>query len=299
MHNFMRYCRQNRKTIGGVIIVISFLFLMGHLFLSQGEKQKAMANNDLKINLNQNTSKLTTNESTVSGETIATKILKNRVETIDQFLSYCNEKNLPKAYELLTDDCKEQIYQTIEDFEKQYYKPNFQGGNKTCSIENWTGNTYKIKIVDNLLETGKSNEGYTKQDYITVKKEEDQYKLNINQYIGKSKLEQEAEKLNVKVQVLEKYQYMDYEIYTIKVTNKNEEKIQLKTLYLQDENGLTYPAYMNELTEPMLTIEAGHVRTIAVKFYSKYISTKAIRAMIFSDLKIREEQSPFRLVVNL
>lgn len=295
----MRYCRQNRKTIGGVIIVISFLFLMGHLFLSQEKKEKVIVNNNVKINLNQNTSKLTTNQSTVTGETIATQILKNRVETIDQFLSHCNEKELQEAYALLTDDCKEQMYKTIEDFEKQYYKPNFEGGNKTCSIENWTGNTYKIKIVDNLLETGKSNEGYTKQDYITVKKEEDQYKLNINQYIEKIELEQKAEKLNIKVQMLEKHQYMDYETYTLKITNKNEEKIQLKTLYLQDENGLTYPAYMNELTEPMLTVEAGHVRTMTVKFYSKYISTKAIRAMIFSDLKIKEEQNPFQLIVNL
>lgn len=299
MHNFMRYCRQNRKVIQGVIIVISFLFLMGYLFLSQEKKEKVIVNNNVKINLNQNTSKLTTNQSTVTGETIATQILKNRVETIDQFLSHCNEKELQEAYALLTDDCKEQMYKTIEDFEKQYYKPNFEGGNKTCSIENWTGNTYKIKIVDNLLETGKSNEGYTKQDYITVKKEEDQYKLNINQYIEKIELEQKAEKLNIKVQMLEKHQYMDYETYTLKITNKNEEKIQLKTLYLQDENGLTYPAYMNELTEPMLTVEAGHVRTMTVKFYSKYISTKAIRAMIFSDLKIKEEQNPFQLIVNL
>ena len=225
------------------------------------------------------------------------EIDKPEVEVIDEFLSYCNEGKTEKAYEMLTEECKEQMYKSLEIFEKGYCNPNFENGDKSCTIENWIGETYKVRIIDNLLAKGESNNGFAKQDYITVVEEDDISKLNINHYVGKTEINKQTEDLNIIMDVIEKNQYMDYEIYTIKVTNQNEGDIKLdsmfdvKTLHLEDENGTTYSAYTNELTEPMLKIQAGHSKKITIKFYSGYASTKKIETIVFSDLTIYQGET--------
>lgn len=287
MNNFMRYYNQNRKKIWGIIIIIAFLFIVFYQVAIGNKKENKLVDN---TTININTSTLTTNQSTVTGEKVSSKKLKDEVEIIDEFLSYCNEGDSEKAYEMLTDECKQQMYKSLEIFEKGYRNPNFENGDKSCTIENWIGETYKVKITDNILATGKSNEGYAKQDYITVIQEEEESKLNINHYIGKTEINRQTENLNITMDVIENNQYMDYETYTIKITNQNEGDIKLdtmfdvKTLYLEDENGKTYSAYTNELTEPMLRIEAGHTKKVTIKFYSGYTSTKKIEAIVFSDL---------------
>ena len=122
-----------------------------------------------------------------------------------------------------------------------------------------TGDTYKIRIISDLLATGKKAED-TRQDYVTIKKVNGEEKLNINSYVGQKEIQQTTEKDNIIMEVLNKNTYMQYEEYTIKVTNNKESDIILdtrteaKTLYLQDKNGMKYSSYSHELTKPMLTI---------------------------------------------
>lgn len=294
MKQFIRYYRQNKRKIWETISIISFTLVIMYMFFKE-ESKKGEPNHPIKTELNQNTSKLTSNKSDVTGEIIPVENQKDKVETIDQFLTYCNEGKIEEAYQLLTDECKEQMYKTIDIFQKEYCEVNFESGKKSCSIGNWVGNTYKIRIVDDILSQGKSNEGYVKQDYITVIWKQDKYQLNINQYIAKNLIQKTTENDNLKVEIIENNQYMDYETYTMKVTNKSESEIILdtmsntKTLYLIDENGKKYSACMNELAESILQIEEGHSKTINIKFYSKYIATKKIEAMVFSDLIIKKE----------
>ena len=90
--------------------------------------------------------------------------------------------------------------------------------------------------------------------------------------------------------------YKEFEEYTIKITNNTEDIILLdgrtdvKTLHLQDSKGVTYSSYSHELTEPMLTIEQGKTKEITIKFYSTFISSKKIEAVVFSDLILRNGQ---------
>ena len=143
--------------------------------------------------------------------------------------------------------------------------------------------------MEDMLSTGKSD-GKTKQDYMTIVEENEEYKLNINGYIGKTIINRTTEKDDIKVEVVNKNTYKEYEEYTIKVTNHTENIILLdgrtdaKTLYLQDSKGVTYSSYSHELTEPMLTIEQGKTKEITIKFYSTFISTKKIESIVFSDL---------------
>jgi len=293
--NLIRYYNKNRKKIWGILAIIIFafsLFQIVEMIVNKNrEEELAMNYNHINtVNISTENSKVMTNQSVITGENVSTTQLKIDTSVIDEFISYCNEKNLEKAYELLTDECKEQMYKTLEAFEQAYYNDIFKGEKMNCSIENWVNDTYKVKIFEDMLSTGQINNEYAKQDYITVKKVEDEYKLNINSYIGNTEINEETKREDININVIAKDTYMDYEEYTIKVTNNTgkdillDSKASIDTLYLEDKNEKKYYSYSNELTKPMLEVPKGQTKELTIKFYSSYVSTKRIRNIVFSDL---------------
>ena len=285
--------------IAAVIVVVQFFN-----YLVSRTKNKEEANiialpntkEDLKEIEKETNVSYESGVSVISGETQSKEKLKTAAEVIGEFFDFCNEGNIQGAYDLLTDDCKEQIYTSLESFEKAYYQDVFAGEERIYSVENWIGDIYKVDITENMLATGKSNNGYVKQDYITVEKVDDVYKLNINNYIGKTQINKETDKEDIKVNVLYKNTYMDREEYTISVTNNKATSISLdrlydvNSLYLEDSKGMKYPAYTHEMTSPMLEVQSKETKEVTIKFYSRYTSTKKIENLVFSDLVIWNDQ---------
>lgn len=299
MHNLMRFWYQNKNQIikvGAIVIFVLLIIQIVNLFVKRNnEKQFENIMNGTNINAN-NTSSTENNtvisdKSAITGQNVSSKQLSTDTNTINNFINYCNQKDLEKAYSMLTEDCKSQIYTTLDTFTKAYYNDVFNGQKKTCTIENWFGNTYKVDIYDDMLATGKESK-YSKQDYITIETENGENKLNINNYIGHKDINKTTTNDNITVQVESRDTYKDYEEYTIKVKNDKDKTIQLdtiqspKTLYLEDEKGVKYNYYSNELADSMLTIEAGHSKEMTIKFYSTYTSSKKIRRIVFSNLKV-------------
>ncbi len=299
MHNLMRFWYQNKNQIikvGAIVIFVLLIIQVVNLFVKRNnEKKLENVINGTNINTN-NTSSTENNtvisdKSAITGQNVSSKQLSSETNTINNFINYCNQKDLEKAYSMLTEDCKSQIYTTLDTFTKAYYNDVFNGQKKTCTIENWFGNTYKVNIYDDMLATGKESK-YSKQDYITIETENGENKLNINNYIGHKDINKTTTNDNITVQVESRDTYKDYEEYTIKVRNDKDKTIQLdtiqspKTLYLEDEKGVKYNYYSNELADSMLTIEAGHSKEMTIKFYSTYTSSKKIRRIVFSNLKV-------------
>ena len=297
MIKLIRYYNQNRKKIWKIILIIFSAFLLlqivNYFYKIKDEEQKLIPKNQTSET---NTTTITENKSVVTGKKVQKDTLQTAVTIIDTFIEYCNNHELEKAYDLLTKECKTHIFKSQEMFEKAYYDNVFEGKAKKCTVENWEENIYKVRIADDMLSTGKNNNGYAKEDYITVKKEEDEYKLNINSYIGYKQINETTNKDNIKMEVIEKNIYMQNEEYTIKITNNTESRILLdtrtqgKSLYLQDKNGNKYPYYANELTDPMLTIEESQTKEIKIKFYSTYREDKNIQNIVFSDIILNNGQ---------
>ena len=173
MHNLKRFYDQNRKEIWMAIIIIASIFillqLLNYFARKNNEKELNNSNNIEKIVPNSSTStnvNLKSSKSAITGESISEQNLNTAKETIEKFIDLCNARNLEEAYDMLTEECKNQMYTSVDVFEQAYYKNVFNGEEKSCNIENWTGDIYKVNIVGDMLATGKSNNGYTKQDYI-------------------------------------------------------------------------------------------------------------------------------------
>ena len=304
MQEIRLWYNQHRKkiwiTVGIIaafIIIIQLLNFFTAKINNNIEEVNTITENDVISEIKNETNvDVESAQSVVSGETISTEKLKSETEIIGEFMDYCNQGNTEAAYGLLTDDCKEQMYNSLDAFNQAYYQDVFDGEQKIYSVENWVGDIYRVKISENMLATGKSNNGYSKQDYITVKETGEGYKLNINSYIGHEEINKITEDNNIVVEVISKNTYMDREEYTIRVTNNNDTAITLdaksntESLYLENDKEGRYPAYTHELTDPMLNIDSGSTRELTIKFYCRYTSTANITDMVFSNLIIYNNQ---------
>ena len=292
------YNRHRKKIWLAVLIIASLLaivYVLNYFLTGNNDDKKNMdiVNQEEVLSDIRNSSNvdLSSTESAVSGSNVNSDILRSATEAIGKFFEYCRNGNIEEAYNMLTDECKEEMYNSQEDFKKWYVDDLYSGEEVDYEIQNWIGNTYKIDFaVGNMLATGNPNDVVTKQDYITVvKKDNNEYKLNINDYIGRNEVNKEKEQDNIKITVLNKNTYMDNEIYQIKVENNSDKDILLANLnktdeiYIEDSNGVKYFAYTQELTEPEMIINSGDNRTINIKFYSSYVSTKYIERLVFSN----------------
>ena len=301
MNRFIRWYNQNRKsiwiTIAIIVIIIGVIQLINYFYKIRNEEELRSLENQIQnttVNYNYNDVRVDDNRSSLTGEVISEN-QETEIGTIDNFINYCNEKNLQSAYDLLTDECKEEMYPMLEDFQESYYNQVFNNSKKNVSVENWISNIYKINVNEDFLSTGRYSKEKTIQDYITVVEVDSQYKLNINGYIGRQKIAKSKENNNIIIEVEETDVYMDYQFYKIKVTNHSENTILLddgvniEAMYIEDENGNQYSAYTHELNEGQLIVSPRETKELEIRYYNKYASEKQIDKVVFSRMILNNE----------
>ena len=218
MKKIIKYWNQNRLKIIIILIIIVFIFALiytTNIILSQSETNE-MSQNTTIVNYTGPT------ESVVTGEEM-TQDQTQMVPTLNQFIDYCNEQKIEEAYALLSDECKEELYPQLADFQESYYNQVFGGQKKNVNIENWVGNIYRIEINDDALSTGVYNEENKVQDYITITTDDaGEYRLNINNYIGRDEINKTNSYNDIEITVLRSDSYMDYQTYTYKIVNNSD-----------------------------------------------------------------------------
>lgn len=313
IHKIRQYYHQNKNKVRVVILIIVFsiiaLQVMNYLSMrgaiSKSQEDIIGADNNSTSEAN---NAILKNESVVTGEKVNNTILKNVNDLIQKFVDECNNGNIEKAYELLSSDCKNINYKSLQKFKELYYDKVFgESGNKNITIENWISNTYRVNFYNDIIETGKVSDKNT-QDYITVVKENEDLKLNINSFVGVENINEEQEKEGVIFNIISKNIFMDYEEYTIKIQNKTDNKVLLdtqqnpKTIYLQDSKGIEYYASSNEIISNLLKVNNGFSTQVSIKFLRKYTSSSSkIEAIVFSDviLDIKDDKSKTTINIKL
>lgn len=298
MNRIIRYFNQNRKKVFVIIIIIVFLFGILQLLNYFAKNEKEVTKDTSSINsVTQNNKSIVSNKSAVSGASISEKKLKKDTDVIDNFFKYCNEGNIENAYNLLTDECKEEMYPTIDEFKRIYYNDLFSEGKRTYTIENWFGDTYQVRMTGDILSTGKIDGNQTKQDNVTIVEKDGDYKININNYVGRTKPQDKTTSYkNVDITIDEINTYMDYETYTISVKNNTENSILLdtgestKSVYLLDKNNAKSYFYSNEILKNKLIIQSKYTNKLKIKFASPYSSTKSLKSMVFSKFVLNYEE---------
>lgn len=311
--NIRRNLFENRYVIFAVIVAI-ILVLSLIQFFNKNAKESAT----IKANEAQNIVNIANRNNNNSSGTITTPDANqniqdskkdSKVALIEEFISYCNKKEIGKAYELLTDQCKEEVFfSNIQNFKNNYVDKIFTT-QKMYSVQNWMNSeTYKIRILDNIISTGNTSLQNAVEDYYTVVKQQSQYKLNINGYIGKKQMDRTAQQNGVKVTILCKNVYKEYEIYEVKVENTSDQTILLdskektSSIYLMGSNEQHYDAYTYEVDQTNLQVEPNRTKILTIRFHKLYSNRATIEAMVFEDIimdvKTYETQQDKKLYTN-
>ena len=302
MHKLLRYYNQNRRQIWITVIIIFFVIfiiqLLNNVAKKQNEKDIQQNNQNQETTYKNVVSYDKESQTIISGANVAGEKKIKFGKIIDEFFTYCINHNPEKAYELLSEDIKNNIFESESLFESLYYIPKFEG-NKQYSFQSWsTSNnkyTYQVKIFDDMLSTGKKDNKYI-EDYITVVKENDEYKLNIDGYIGKEEINAIAKNKNISIKITNVYFYKDYEVFDFVIKNNTNNRILLdtkentKTIYLTDGNDNKFNALLYENNEQDLLLEANQTKKIQIKFNFITYDDFKIKSINFTDIILNYEQ---------
>lgn len=305
MHNLRSFYYNNKFKIWGIIaFIVVILFSIRTLNRIAKEQNMQKLNTISNVNTSKNNSSISNNsntfisssESAVTGDDISKEEIDEVQKIIDQFITYCNKKELENAYNMLSDECKKVLYQDVNKFKTLYYDKAFNGKSKSVGIENWIGNTYKIKINEDIMSTGKISSSSLQDYYTIVQDQNGNKKLNINNFVGTEKINVETNTNNLKINVLYRNIYIDNEEYVLNIENNTNDKVILdskkdtKSIYVLDKNNIKYYAYSNELLSNLLSIDSGFSTQLTIKFIKNYSSTsRKDEQIVFSDTQINNK----------
>lgn len=300
MNRLIKFYNQNRYIIWmAVLIIIAIIALIQIL------NNFALKRSGIKNNIDQNansTNTINKNYSVITGKEIKEEVS----QIIDEFINYCNNQEVEKAYGLLSEECIKTLYPTLEDFTQKYYQKLFIN-KKTYLYQSWISYdnkyTYKVDFLDDMLATGTASNSSI-IDYYTVVKNNQNYKLNINKFIGITDINKTETKNNITINVNRKKVFMDYETYEIEIKNNSEKEIMLDslqdtdTVYVENDNKQQYYWTSHEILEEDITIKRAQGKKIDIKFNKEYKPSKEAKKIVFSKIMLNTLDS-LKIEINL
>lgn len=295
MNKLIRYWNQNRlKIIITIIIIVLIIVIIQVINSFLDDIQDPTIQTEQKIPDLSNPS-----ESVLSGEEIPEETAEGNAEIIKEFVDYCNEKSYQDAYNLLSQACKEEIFNNIETFIEDYINEIFDT-EKSYTLELWFSTsrefTYRILYIDNdILSSGTINIEDNKEDYITVVEEEGEYKLNISNFIYKEEINKSSSKSNIEITINNSKKYRDYEIYNITVKNNSDKTILLSSgsngndICIIDTNNVEYDSIIHEIPLINLEVSPGTQKTHIIRFYKMYNMYREIDRITFKNIILDKE----------
>lgn len=292
MHKVLSFYYSNRKIIWTAILAIALMIILLQTLNNDAKKRNSKINTNDEINSSSNTTIYPNNqEDFLSSNYNSEKIQDEKLKLISAFLEKCNNGKIKEAYDLLSTDCKEEMFPVLEKFKNDYTDLVFNTA-KTYDIKLWMSgkySIYKISIYENALATGVVNNNAI-DSYYTVVEENNDYKININNLIAKEELNTENSNDYVRINVISRKIYIDYEEYEIKITNNTQKTILMdgyrknNSMYLQDSVGGKKTAYTNEIPERLLIINPLLSITRTIKFNKSYTEKISSKGITFEDI---------------
>ena len=294
-NSIRRFYNQNRKQIILAVVIVVCVILMIRLanyFAEQNLKKQNGNNGNTSSQLGSKSPNVIHTDPIISDKEIDETVAYDNQKLINDFISACNDRKIDDAYNYLSSSCKNKIFPSIDEFTSKYYNPIFNT-KKEYNIENWISSgevyTYRITFVNDILSSGTISDNI--EDYITVITEEGEKKLNVFRFINNISNNKTAENKVIKIEVIDKDIYDDYEIYNIKATNKSENAIMINRC--EDNDGIyvqylgndeKYTAFITEIYEQNLVLQKNQTKYLSIKINKIYNGKTNANNIIFSDI---------------
>ena len=276
------FFRKNKKIIFVIVIVWLFIFFINQvlkLYTPEPEIEDTYEPHVSVID---------------SSQKVPEKYQTNIEDLIEEYVSYCNNNDFDKAYNMLSKDCKEYAYPTYEDFIDHLkivmYTP------KKYSIQNYSNlddmYIYSISYTDDFLATGLTNTeySYTEEKMAFKENEDGQLEMSVGNFIKHENINLSTENEYLKIDVKDRIVNYATEEYTIRFTNRTNYDIVISDYV--EENEITL-SLSNEVrgAEQHEDIVLGSNETKDVKIvFSKYVDDNDSSNFInFNNIRVLED----------
>lgn len=293
MKRLIEYFNKNRKKVLLIILAIVLIIIVSrilNMIIKDNTTEQSKNTVDTIIDTTMPT------ETIISDTEITMEQAEANKEVVETFVSYCNNKEYENAFNLLTNECKLNVFSgNIDNFINNYCNKIFETS-KTYNLEAWYDYdediTYKITYLENnILETGGANiDDLNYVDYITVINKYNTKLLNISEFVRETSISKHVSKQNIDIQVNKMQIFVNYVIYSFKVKNNTDRPILLsdysdsKQICLVSEYNSENISYLNELPITSLIINAGEEKVINIKFDKVYGSGAKTDSIKFKNI---------------
>lgn len=285
--NFIKKNINKLRDLGIKLIIVAIVVFIATIILSLS-KQNNNANN-----IENNKSIYQPTKTIIKGSDVSKKQYETDSNIIDKFIECCNNKQIEEAYNMISDECKEVKYNTIDIFRTAYYNPIFNK-EREYNLQSWISTkeytVYKIRYTTDALSTGNYLEDDIYQDYITLIKNSDGEKISIGSFITSENVNVETYTNEIDAKVIKKHIYLDTEEYIIQIRNKTENTILLDTLNTSSnivvigDNEVKYKIDINELFKSDLIVQSKIAKNIKIKFKKEANSNNKSKYIQFSNI---------------
>lgn len=299
MYKILSYIRKNRKKI--IVIVLAILLALGLIQVANNiAKNKLKAETTISKSANNDIEQRLKTQSIITNKKISETESNKNNETIKKFIDYCNAKDVNNAYSMLSEECRNNIYRDVDAFKNDYYNTVFST-TKIYTETNWmvldNKTIYKVDFSNNILETGGVKQGNTFTDYVTVVNQNGEKRLNISSFVGEDTASTTIEDNTIKVKIISKQVFLDYEIYKINFINKSTGIINIynsevnSKWYITDNYLAKYYFNLNNISNESLKLQPQGNNTLEVKCVRPYNSEKYINSITFSNVELNEDKN--------
>lgn len=277
------FFRKNKKKIYIAIVIIVVIIILN---IEVGRRLDSQAP---KINYEPHTP-------IVSGKETPKEVQDDVEEKIEEYCKYCNNKEYENAYAMLTDECKEYVFEDdIENFKK--YIDYIFNGNKVYSIQDYSNKdnvyVYNLTISADLMATGMNTEDSKSMyiDKVVFIKDDNNTKFSVKGFIKSEDMDCLGEDDYMKISIYKKITYYDKVTYKMQITNKTtypivianeKEKSEVLLSLGGDNRGMVLDNYRNDF----IIARVGLKNLSEMTFNKYYDESKKETAIIFNKIRV-------------
>lgn len=212
-------------------------------------------------------------------------------EIIDSYIKYCNNKEYENAYNLLSEEFKDNYCKTLDEF-SEYVDNNFQT-KKIYNIQNYSNikgtYVYRVRILEDILASGTTDNYWFDEDKFVIKKENDELKLSLGGFCGEKELNIDVEDDYMQVKIIKKNMEYDNSTYTFEIKNKTGNYIVLADSTTSEEVQLKFENEIRDatnITDADIVIYPNDSKTINIVFNEYFDDKKDPRSLIFNNIRV-------------
>lgn len=279
-----RFIKKNRKKVIFVIITVAIIIAINYILKNMPEEEIPKTTYEPNVAV--------MDESEVPKKWHSE--IENRIKT---FVDYCNNKEYQKAYDMISDDCKDAIYPVIGDF-KEYVDKRFQV-KRIYSIQNFSNISkqyiYDVNFMSDFMATGSTgtNYGYVQEKFVFTE-DDNSLKFAIGGFVRTNILDAFVEDENLKIVTKKKNVYYDHETYTVDITNKTDYPIVLGNGTVEDEIAISVNEQLRgetNINAVNVVLQPNESRTFTFVFEKYCDDGYAPQAMYFTDVRVLKSYS--------